>query len=121
MALGFFTHHAGDRAVAWSGGSQPTAEVDPLAVQVMAERGIDISDEFAKPWSDEVARAADVIVTMGCGEACPLLPGQRYEEWTLPDPGGADVAEVRAVRDEVERRVLRLVDELGLSPAAASR
>ena len=114
MALGFFTHHAGDRAVAWSGGSEPGDLVNPVAIAAMAERGIDISDEYPKPWTDEVVRAADVVVSMGCGDACPVFPGKRYEEWTLDDPDGASLAAVRAIRDDVERRVLTLIDSLGL-------
>ncbi len=78
----------------------------------MAERGIDISDEFPKPWTDEVVRAADVVVTMGCGDACPVFPGKRYEEWNVDDPAGLDVAAVRPIRDDLERRVLDLLAEL---------
>ena len=105
MALGFFSHLAGDRAVAWSGGSEPGIEINPAAVAAMAERGIDISAEFPKPWTDEIVRAADVVITMGCGDACPIFPGKRYEDWTLDDPAGQDVDDVRPVRDEIERRV----------------
>jgi len=117
MALGFFQHHAGDRAVAWSGGSEPGTAVNPAAVAAMAERGIDISAEYPKPWTEEVVKAADVVVSMGCGDACPVYPGKRYAEWTLDDPAGKEVAAVRPVRDEIERRVLVLLDELGV-PAA---
>jgi protein-tyrosine-phosphatase len=112
IALGFFQQLAGDRAVAWSGGSEPGLEVNPAAVAAMAERGIDISAEFPKPWTDEVVRAADVVVTMGCGDACPIFPGTRYENWELDDPAGLDVAGVRPIRDEIERRVRGLLDEL---------
>lgn len=117
MALGFFTHLAGDRAVAWSGGSEPGIEINPAAVAAMAERGIDISEEYPKPWTDEVVRAAEVVVTMGCGDACPIFPGIRYESWTVDDPAGLDLADVRPIRDEIERRVRRLLDELSI-PAA---
>ncbi|WP_440590688.1 arsenate reductase ArsC [Pseudonocardia hydrocarbonoxydans] len=117
MAMGFFTHYAGDRAVAWSGGSEPGSRVNPAAVAAMAERGIDISGEYPKPWTDEIVRAADAVITMGCGDACPVFPGRRYEEWVLDDPAGMDVAAVRPVRDEIERRVRVLLDELGV-PAA---
>jgi arsenate reductase len=79
VALGFFQHLAGDRAVAWSGGSEPETEINPSAVAAMAERGIDITGEYPKPWTDEIVRAADVVVTMGCGDACPIFPGTRYE------------------------------------------
>jgi len=120
MALGFFTALAGDRAVAWSGGSEPGFEVNPAAIAAMAERGIDISGEFPKPWTDETVRAADVVITMGCGDACPIFPGKRYEEWVLDDPAGWDVAAVRPIRDEIERRVRTLIDELELPAAAAS-
>ena len=115
MALGFFTHHAGDRAVGWSGGSEPGDQVNAAAIAAMAERGIDIAAEFPKPWTDEVVRAADVVITMGCGDACPVFPGKRYEEWTLSDPAGWDVPSIRPLRDEIERRVLELLDELGVA------
>ena len=112
MAMGFFVHHSGDAAVAWSGGSEPGDRVNPAAVAAMKERGIDISGEYPKPWTDEIVRAADVVITMGCGDACPVFPGKRYEEWTLHDPAGLEVAAVRPIRDEIERRVLRLLDLL---------
>ena len=114
MALGFFQHLAGDRAVAWSGGSAPGHEINPSAIAAMAERGIDISGEFPKPWTDEIVRAADVVITMGCGDACPVFPGKRYLDWTLDDPAGKGVDDVRPVRDEIERRVRGLLDELGV-------
>ena len=115
MALGWFNHLAGDRAVAWSGGSEPGATINPSAVAAMAEVGIDISEEFPKPWTEEIVRAADVVVTMGCGDACPLYPGKRYEDWVLDDPAGLGVEQVRPVRDEIERRVRTLLSELGVS------
>ena len=121
MALGFFEHLAGDRAVAWSGGSEPGAQVNPSAVAAMKERGIDISMEFPKPWTDEVVRAADVVITMGCGDACPIFPGKRYEEWVLDDPAGLDVASVRPVRDEIERRILELLERLEVSASTSVR
>lgn len=117
MALGFFTKYAGDAAVAWSGGSEPGDEVNRSAVAAMAERGIDIAQEFPKPWTDEIVQAADVVVTMGCGDACPYFPGKRYEDWELDDPAGLDVASVRPIRDEIERRVLALLDDLGVPTA----
>jgi arsenate reductase len=120
MALGFFTHHAGDAATAWSGGSEPGVEVNPAAVAAMAERGIDISGEFPKPWTDEIVQAADVVITMGCGDACPIFPGKRYEEWTLEDPAGREVEDVRPIRDEIERRVLALLAELNVTPAGTA-
>jgi arsenate reductase (thioredoxin) len=115
MALGFFQHLVGDRAIAWSGGSEPGHEVNRAAVAAMAERGIDISREYPKPWTDEVVRAADVVITMGCGDACPVFPGKRYEDWTLDDPAGQDVEAVRPIRDEIERRVRALLDQLEIS------
>ena len=92
MALGWFNHLAGDRAVAWSGGSEPGTEINPAAIAAMAEVGIDITGEFPKPWTEEIVQAADVVITMGCGDACPLYPGKRYEDWELDDPAGHDVA-----------------------------
>jgi arsenate reductase (thioredoxin) len=123
MALGFFTHLAGGAAVAWSGGSEPGVEVNPAAVAAMRERGIDISGEFPKPWTDEIVRAADAVITMGCGDACPIFPGKRYEEWELDDPAGQDVAAVRPIRDEIERRVRTLLETLDVpaSPAGVPR
>jgi arsenate reductase len=118
MALGFFEHLAGDRAVAWSGGSEPGEEVNPAAIEAMRERGIDISGEYPKPWSDEIVRAADVVITMGCGDACPVFPGKRYEEWVLDDPAGQGVDSVRPIRDEIERRVRALLEQLNV-PAAS--
>jgi arsenate reductase len=112
MALGFFTALAGDRATAWSGGSEPGDQINPAAIAAMAERGIDIAGEYPKPWTDEVVRAADVVVTMGCGDACPVFPGTRYENWDLDDPAGLTVADVRPIRDELERRVRALIDQL---------
>ena len=112
MALGWFTHLAGHRAVAWSGGSEPGTEVNPAAVAAMAEVGIDIAREFPKPWTDEIVRAADVIVTMGCGDACPIFPGTRYEDWELDDPAGQDLEAVRPIRDEIGHRVRDLLARL---------
>jgi protein-tyrosine-phosphatase len=118
MALGYFNHLAGDQGVAWSGGSEPANEINPAAVAVMAEVGIDIAREFPKPWTDEVVRAADVVVTMGCGDVCPFYPGKRYVNWELDDPAAQGVDTVRPIRDDIERRVRRLLDELGISPTS---
>jgi protein-tyrosine-phosphatase len=115
MALGWFNHFAGERAVAWSGGSEPGNEVNPAAIAAMSEVGIDISSEFPKPWTDEVVQAADVVVTMGCGDACPLFPGKRYEDWELDDPAGMEVDAVRPIRDEIGRRVQELLASLDVS------
>lgn len=112
MAMGWFKKLAGDRAIAWSGGSEPGSEVNPAAIEAMAEVGIDISGEFPKPWTDEIVRAADVVVSMGCGDACPIFPGKRYTDWILDDPAGQDVASVRPIRDEIEGRVRTLLAEL---------
>ncbi len=116
MALGWFNHLAGGRAVAWSGGSEPGKEVNPAAVLAMSEVDIDIAQEFPKPWTDEIIRAADVVVTMGCGDACPLVPGSRYEDWELDDPDGQDLDAVRPIRDEIERRVRALLKSLDVTP-----
>jgi arsenate reductase (thioredoxin) len=112
MALGWFNHLAASRATAWSGGSEPGVEVNPSAVAAMAEVGIDITGEYPKPWTDEILHAADVVVTMGCGDACPVVPGKRYVDWELEDPAGKSVDEVRPIRDEIEQRVRGLLAEL---------
>ncbi len=114
MALGFFTALAGDRAVAYSGGSEPAHEINPAAVAAMAEKGIDITAERPKRWTDAMVGAADVVVTMGCGDTCPFIPGRRYEDWTLPDPAGQSIDAVRPIRDEIEARVRALLRSLGL-------
>jgi protein-tyrosine-phosphatase len=118
MAMGWFTFYARGRAIGWSGGSQPTSELTPAVVEAMAEVGIDISGEYPKPWTDEILRAADVVVTMGCGDACPILPGKRYEDWVLDDPADLCVEDVRPIRDEIERRVLALLDQLRIPVSA---
>ena len=120
MALGWFNHLAGGAAVAWSGGSEPGSEINPAAVQAMAEVGIDISGEFPKPWTDEIVRAADAVITMGCGDACPIVPGKRYEDWVLDDPAGKDVAVVRAVREEIRAHVEELLASLGVDTHVTS-
>jgi arsenate reductase (thioredoxin) len=115
MALGWFTHLAGERALAWSGGSEPAARVNPGAVAAMAEAGIDISAEFAKPWTEEFLLAADVVVTMGCGDSCPLLPGKRYEDWEVDDPDGKTLDEIRIIRDQIKHKVEGLIDSLPIA------
>jgi arsenate reductase len=112
MAFGWFNHLAGGRAIARSAGSEPADEVNPAAIVAMAEVGIDITRELPQRWTDENVRAADVVVTMGCGDACPIFPGKRYEDWELPDPAGRDVEFVRPVRDEIGRRVRDLLERL---------
>ena len=112
MAAGWLRHLAGDRVTVWSGGSEPASQINPAAIAVMAEVGIDITAEFPKPWTDEIVRAADVVVTMGCGDACPLYPGKRYEDWELDDPAGQGVDAVRPIRDEIRGRVEALLSSL---------
>jgi protein-tyrosine-phosphatase len=109
------SHLAGEDAVAWSGGSEPGDHINPSAIAAMAEVGIDITGEFPKPWTDEIVQAADVVITMGCGDACPIFPGKRYVNWELPDPAGQDVAAVRPIRDDIEERVRRLLAELDVT------
>jgi arsenate reductase len=117
MALGWFTHLAAGRAVAWSGGSEPGSEINPAAIAAMAEVGIDITGEFPKPWTDEIVRAADVVITMGCGDECPFYPGKRYEDWALEDPAGRGVEVVRPIRDEIRERVTELLKSLAIDVA----
>jgi arsenate reductase (thioredoxin) len=112
MAAGWMQHLAGDDVEVFSGGSDPASQVNRAAVEAMAEIGIDISSEFPKPWTDEVVRAADVIVTMGCGDSCPIFPGKRYLDWEIGDPAGLPIAEVRPIRDELGERVKAIMHEL---------
>ena len=115
MAAGWLEHLAGDRVDVFSGGSEPASTVNPAAIDAMAEVGIDIRSEFPKPWTDEIIRAADVVITMGCGDACPVYPGKRYEDWVLDDPEGLGVDAVRPIRDEIRGRVEKLIAEMGLA------
>jgi arsenate reductase len=117
MAMGFFKHLAGDQAIVYSGGSEPASEVNPAAVAAMAEKGIDVATEQPKRWTTDMLEAVDVVVTMGCGDACPVLPGRRYEEWVLPDPAGLTVDDVRPIRDDIEDRVRLLLEQLGVDPS----
>ena len=112
MAVGWFRHLARGRAVAFSGGSEPASEVNAAAVAVMQEIGIDIASETPNKWTDDMVRVADVVVTMGCGDTCPLVPGKRYEDWPLDDPAGQDVAAVRHIRDQIEAKVRELLASL---------
>jgi protein-tyrosine-phosphatase len=112
MALGWFRRLAGDGAAAWSAGSEPAAHVNPAAIEAMAEVGIDIATQQPQRWTDELLRQTDVVVTMGCGDACPVVPGVRYEDWLLDDPAGQSVDAVRPIRDEIERRVRDLLARL---------
>jgi arsenate reductase len=117
MALGFFNALACGRAVGYSGGSEPASEVNPAAVAAMAERRIDITGQQPKRWTDAMLQQADVVVTMGCGDTCPYVPGRRYVDWLLADPAGQPLEAVRPVRDEIEQRVRQLLGELGVQPA----
>jgi len=112
MASGFLKHLSGDRVDVFSGGSEPASTVNPAAIEAMAEVGIDIGAEFPKPWTDEIVRAADVVITMGCGDACPVYPGKRYEDWVLDDPAGQGIESVRPIRDAIRTRVEALIDSL---------
>ena len=112
IAAGFLRHLAGDRIDVLSAGSEPAEALNPAAVEAMREKGIDISSSVPALLSDADVRSADVVITIGCGDACPVYPGKRYEDWELDDPAGKSVAGVRPIRDEIERRVTRLVSEL---------
>lgn len=112
MAAGYLQHLAGDRIDVLSAGSQPADRVNPVAVDAMAEEGIDITREVPKVLTDDAVQEADVVVTMGCGDECPYFPGKRYEDWVLDDPAGQGIEMVRGVRDEIRRRVEALVESL---------
>ena len=115
MAAGWAKSLGGDRLEVFSGGSDPASEVNRVAVEAMREVGIDIKGERPTRWSDDVLRAADVIITMGCGDSCPILPGKRYEDWDVEDPAGQDVEHVRPIRDDIESRVKALLTQLGVT------
>jgi arsenate reductase (thioredoxin) len=119
MAAALLKARAEGRVHVRSAGSEPAAAINPAVVEAMAELGIDVSEEFPKPLVDEVVQAADVVITMGCGDACPLYPGKRYEDWQLDDPAGRPLAEVRAIRDELDRRIRALLADL--APTASGR
>jgi arsenate reductase len=112
MAAGLLKVRSGGRIEVRSAGSAPSDEINPAAVQVMDELGVDLHEEFPKPLTDDAVRAADVVITMGCGDACPVFPGKRYQDWELEDPAGKDIDTVRRIRDEIDGRVKGLVDEL---------
>jgi len=112
MAAGFLEHLAGDRIQVLSAGSEPADAINPAAVQAMAEVGIDVSNEKPRLLDDTALTQADVVITMGCGDSCPVFPGKRYEEWALEDPAGKSIEQVRPIRDEIGRRVGRLVSQL---------
>ena len=112
MAAGFLLKLAGDRVKVRTAGSEPADEINPVAVQAMREVGVDLSERSPKPLTNEYVREADIVITMGCGDACPIYPGKRYEEWELEDPAGKDLDAVRRIRDEIEARVRRLLGGL---------
>jgi protein-tyrosine-phosphatase len=112
MAAALLDHHAAGRVRVRSAGSAPAAEINPAVRAVMAERGLDLSKEFPKPLTGEAVRAADVVITMGCGDVCPVFPGKRYLDWRLPDPAGQPIENVRPIRDEIDARVRALLAEL---------
>ncbi|NLU78567.1 arsenate reductase ArsC [Micromonospora sp. HNM0581] len=118
MAAGWLRHFARDTVEVRSAGSAPADQINPAAVQAMAEVGIDITDQTPKKLEYETAEASDVIITMGCGDSCPVFPGKRYEDWKLDDPAGQGVEAVRPIRDEIRRRVEQLLRDLAPSPAA---
>ena len=113
MAAALLDHHAGGRVQVLSAGSAPADRVNPAVVAAMAELGLDLTTQYPKPLTTDAVRASDVVITMGCGDACPVFPGKRYLDWQLEDPTGKGVAAVRPIRDEIDRRVRDLVGELG--------
>jgi arsenate reductase (thioredoxin) len=112
MAAALLDHHADGRVVVRSAGSDPADRLNPAVVAAMAEVGLDLSREFPKPLTGQAVEAADVVITMGCGDACPIYPGKRYEDWPLQDPAGQPVEVVRGIRDQIDRRVRQLLAEL---------
>jgi arsenate reductase (thioredoxin) len=120
MAAGLLHQRAAGRVHVRSAGSDPAEMINPNVVSAMAELGIDLAQEFPKPLTDEVVRAADVVVTMGCGDACPIYPGKRYEDWEIGDPAEKSLEEVRAIRDEIDRRVAQLLENVTAEPAGAA-
>jgi arsenate reductase len=118
MAAGFARALAGDRLVVRSAGSEPATQVNPVAVEAMAEVGVDISGQNPTRLTDEAVGASDVVITMGCGDVCPVLPGVAYRDWALPDPAGQGLDQVRAIRDEIRARVEALLSELATPPPA---
>jgi len=119
MGAAFLTHLAGDRVEVRSAGSAPAAEVNPAVVEAMEEVGIDVSAETPKILTTEAVQSSDVVITMGCGDTCPVFPGKRYLDWQLEDPAGQGVSAVRPIRDEIEQRVRGLLTELGIPAGSA--
>jgi arsenate reductase (thioredoxin) len=118
MAAAFLTHLAGDQIRVRSAGSAPAGQVNPAVVEAMAERGIDLSAEVPKVLTVDAVQASDVVITMGCGDACPVFPGKRYEDWKVPDPAGQGVEAVRTIRDAIEVRVRALIATLAAGTSA---
>jgi len=116
MAAGLLKLRSGGRINVRSAGSSPEDEINPHAVIALEEVGVDMSEAFPKPLTDEAVRAADVVITMGCGDACPIYPGKKYEDWVLDDPAGQNLETVRRIRDEIDRRVQKLIAELLSEP-----
>jgi arsenate reductase len=114
MAAALLDQAAAGRVRVTSAGSQPASEINPAVVQAMAEVGLDLSREFPRPLTGDQVQAADIVITMGCGDACPVYPGRRYLDWDLPDPAGLELAAVRPIRDDISRRVRHLISELDL-------
>ena len=112
MAAAFLKHHGGERVEVLSAGSAPANTINPSVVEAMLEAGIDISSEVPKILTNEAVQESDVVITMGCGDACPFYPGKRYLDWKLDDPAGQGVESVRPIRDEIEKRILNLLTEL---------
>ena len=119
MAAAYLTHLSAGRVEVRSAGSDPADQVNPSAVEAMAEEGIDITAETPKILTTEAVRDSDVVITMGCGDTCPIFPGKRYEDWELEDPAGKGVDSVRPIRDDIKARILNLLEELGVEPANA--
>ena len=119
MAAGFLDHLGGGEVEVRSAGSMPADRINPTAVEAMLEVGIDIRDQRPKVLTTEAVQASDVVITMGCGDVCPIFPGKRYEDWALADPAGQGIEPVREIRDQIRTRVLRLLDELGVQPVTA--
>ncbi len=117
MAAGYLRALAGDRIEVLSAGSAPKDQINPVAVQAMAEEGIDIAGNTPKILTVDAVRESDVVITMGCGDTCPIFPGKRYEDWELDDPAGQDLASVRVIRDEIKARVTALIAEVLGAPA----
>ena len=119
MAAAYLTHLSAGRVEVRSAGSEPADQVNPSAVEAMAEEGIDITAKTPKILTTEAVKDSDVVITMGCGDTCPIFPGKRYEDWELEDPAGKGVDSVRPIRDDIKARILNLLEELGVEPATA--